>query len=291
MTDQIFTRDVFRCININHSRHFLCCRSVNGQNSCSWIFASQNRTITHPIHIIIIRIFSVTEHFFFHIKSMHSEAKLPVIGCFFRNFRIAHNLRCQFHSSNDFYITGATTVIISQGIFNLIFRRIRIFVQQCLGTHHHSRNTESTLYRSGFSVSISKYFRLPFGETFCCYNFFPFQSVCSRNTGLAGLSIYNDCTRSTSTLTASVFYRCKLQLISEKPKQRLLLFCRDHLSVYIKCIHSIPTFFLFQSGDCRNILTKIRCFYSSIFRHKSSPHIDFFCPSGEFQTFQRRTGC
>ena len=55
---------------------------------------------------------------------------------------------------DDFYIARAAAIVIAQCIFNLIICGLFVHVQKSLCTHYHTRNTESTLNSTCFSISV-----------------------------------------------------------------------------------------------------------------------------------------
>ena len=65
-------------------------------------------------------------------------------GCF-----LAHETSGQLHGFDDFLVAGAAAQVARQRLFNCFFVRIRILVQQHLGSHDHARRAESALYRPG----------------------------------------------------------------------------------------------------------------------------------------------
>ena len=154
VTDFVLTRNIIGRKDANHTRKCFCSCGIDGKHSCSRIFASKRRAVAHVFHIKVIRIFSVSQYFFFHIQSVHARSDFPVIRTFLRNVTVTHNFRSQLHSGNDFHIAGTAAIIVAQCVHNLILCWIGIFIQQRLRAHHHARNTETTLYGTCLPVSI-----------------------------------------------------------------------------------------------------------------------------------------
>ena len=157
VTNFIFPRNIVRRKDTDDSRKCFCSCGIDGKHSCSWIFASKRRAVAHVFHIKVIRIFSVSQYFFFYIQSVHARSDFPVIRAFLWNVAVTHDFCSQLYSSNDFHIAGTTAIIVAQCIHNLILCGIGIFIQQRFRAHHHARNTETTLYGTCLSVSICIY--------------------------------------------------------------------------------------------------------------------------------------
>ena len=72
VTDFVLTRNIIGRKDANHTRKCFCSCGIDGKHSRSWIFTAKCRTVTHIFQNKVIRIFSVSQNFFFHIQSVHA---------------------------------------------------------------------------------------------------------------------------------------------------------------------------------------------------------------------------
>ena len=135
---------------------------------------------------------------------------MPVVVNFFRKCPLLHNFSRDPYCIYNFYIPGATAIIVTQGIFDFFISGLFIHIQKSFRAHYHARNAKAALYGTSLSVCIRIYLFFPLCQTFYCNDISAIQQICIRHTGLTGSAIDNHCTGSTGTLTTTIFYRSQM---------------------------------------------------------------------------------
>ena len=206
MSDLVLSRYIFSSHNSFHTIKCSGFGCINRKDSGTRIFTSKCCSIKHPIKIKIIRIFTGSKHFFFYIDPCNTVSKCPVLISIIRNDTSIQNFCCNSNCIHNLYITGTAAVVISQCISDFIIGRCFVYIQKRLCTHHHSRDTEATLYSSRLSVCIGVNLFFPFSQSFHCDHFSAFQQIRIRGTCLTGLSVNDHGAGSTCPFTTSILH-------------------------------------------------------------------------------------
>ena len=70
----LIIRDVIRCQDGEHAGQGFCLLRVDIKDTCPRIFGADCRCIDHAVHLHVIRILSISKHFFTHVET---ERMLP----------------------------------------------------------------------------------------------------------------------------------------------------------------------------------------------------------------------
>ena len=123
-------------------------RSIDLKNPCSRICGTHGRQIQHVVHDDVVRIFPVSENLFPDInpERLLPDAKVPALLQLFIDLCFPAQDCCrELNCLDDLLIAGTAAEITPDCLLNIFFRRVRIFVQQRLSRHHHTRRTETAL--------------------------------------------------------------------------------------------------------------------------------------------------
>ena len=162
-------RYILRCQYACDSGQSQCRRSINIKDPCSWIRGTHGRQIQHVVHDDVVRIFPVSEYLFPDInpERLLPDAKILTLLQLLIDLCFPAQDRCrELNCLDDFLIAGAAAEIAPDCLLNIFFGGVRIFVQQRLSRHHHTRRTETALDGASGSERVDKRFLLPVGEAF-----------------------------------------------------------------------------------------------------------------------------
>ena len=93
---------------------------------------------------------------------------MPVVVNFFRKCPLLHNFSRDPYCIYNFYISGTTAIIVTQGIFDFFISGLFIHIQKSFRAHYHARNAKAALYGTSLSVCIRIYLFFPLCQTFYC---------------------------------------------------------------------------------------------------------------------------
>ena len=110
----LIIRDVIRCQDGEHAGQGFCLLRVDIKDTCPRIFGADCRCIDHAVHLHVIRILSISKHFFTHVET---ERMLPyAVDVAF--FQICLDLRVspqdcsgKLNAFNDLLVSGAAAYI------------------------------------------------------------------------------------------------------------------------------------------------------------------------------------
>ena len=204
---------------------------------CILQLCSRIAPLTHKVlRPDIVRILAVAKHLPAYI---YTECPLPdavVISALQRilNLRITtQHSCCKYDALNNLFIAGAAADIAENRFFHILFRRIRVPVNQGFSCHDHAGNTESALNRTFTSKCIDKCFLFSQAQPFHSHNFLPGCLLRGLYTGFDSLSVYQDRACTACAFTASVFAGIQPQVITQKAEQRLVFRSFILCAIYI----------------------------------------------------------
>ena len=107
---------------------------------------------------------------------------MPVVVNFFRKCPLLHNFSRDPYCIYNFYISGTTAIIVTQGIFDFFISGLFIHIQKSFRAHYHARNAKAALYSTSLSVCIRIYLFFPLCQTFYCNDISAIQQILSINS-------------------------------------------------------------------------------------------------------------
>ena len=204
----------------------------------------------HAVHLDVVRIFAVTEHFGTDVHAERPLSDAVGVAAFRRriNLRLSpENRRRQPDAVNDLPVAGASAEIAPDRVPDLLFRGIRVFIDQRLAGHHHARGAETALDGPAGAEGIDKRFFLEVRQAFHRLDRFPRRLRGGQDAGFRRFSVNDYGTGSAGALAAPVLHGIQVQVIPQVPQQRFVLRRFAQYPVYRKLIyfrHNCPSVIL-----------------------------------------------
>src|SRR5208337_424871 len=115
----------------------------------------------------------------------------------------------------------APAEIAGQSFFDFFFRGMRVFIQQCLGSHDHSGCTVAALKRGVLNESLLKFIEctgLLIRQTFDCSYCLSIAFDCQDLTGKDSPPIHDYCAAAACAFIAGNLGPCKTERFSKGPR-------------------------------------------------------------------------
>ena len=180
----------------------------------------------HAVHLDVVRIFAVTEHFG---ADVNAESPLPDAVCvaaFHRRIDLRlspENRRRQPDAVNDLPVAGTAAEVAPDRVPDLLFRGIRIPVDQRFPGHHHARRAETALDRSAGAEGVDERFLLEVCQAFHRLDRFPRRLRGGQDAGFRRFSVNDHGAGSAGAFAASVLDGVQMQVVPQVPQQRFIL--------------------------------------------------------------------
>ena len=209
---------------------------MDGKDPGTGILGTDGAAVDHAVQVNIVGVLACAGDLLLHVHPGHSLAQRPVTG-FPGDLAVPEQLRRQQNGVDDLHIAGAAADVIADGKSSLFPGRIRIHIQQSLGTHHHTGDAEAALDGAGVTERVCINFLFKVCQALHRDDGLSLQLVGLGNAGPGGLAVNKDGAGAAGALAAAVFHAGKVQFIPKAADQLLILLDSHGLAVYGKCCH------------------------------------------------------